>query len=132
MIEIKDPTDYSRYSTAYFIKPPTKYPLRVYLFYAWEMWNPRNLRPMGLYGKSPIFTRPMFADEIFKTQHSWRMVYWQIEYLDELVDYHKFNDQDDSPRDPKCFEYVQKVLDELEWQDYKLPSIQQGVQQKLF
>ena len=70
---------------AYYFKPETKYPPRIYLFIHSEMWQNRNLRPMGLHGSHPFLRRPMTIEEIEENHFNNRMRYFQYENWEKLL-----------------------------------------------
>lgn len=70
---------------AYYFKPQTKYPPRIYAFMHAEMWCDRNRRPMGLHTAFPFLTRPMSTAEIEYHHFDWRLCYHQYEDWDKLM-----------------------------------------------
>lgn len=74
---------YRTASVSYYYKPQTKYPPRVYVMLGF--WLPRNLRPMGLYHASPLYTRLVTEGEIINMISSLRQKYYQYESWKELI-----------------------------------------------
>ena len=72
-------------TVAYYYKPVTKYPARIYVFMHAEMWCDRNRRPMGLYGAFPFLTRPMNREEIEYHHFDTRLCYHQYECWENLL-----------------------------------------------
>ncbi|QEM07893.1 hypothetical protein DIU31_031940 [Mucilaginibacter rubeus] len=70
---------------AYYFKPQTKYPPRIYAFIHAETWCDRNRRPMGLHTAIPFLTRPMSTAEIEYHHFDWRLCYHQYEDWDKLM-----------------------------------------------
>jgi len=70
---------------AYYYKPQTKYPPRVYVFMHAEIWCDRNRRPMGLHTAFPFLTRPMNREEIEYHHFNIRLCYHQYEDWDKLL-----------------------------------------------
>lgn len=70
---------------AYYFKPQTKYPPRIYAFIHAELWCERNRRPMGLHTAFPFLTRPMSKAEIEYHHFDWRLCYHQYEDWDKLL-----------------------------------------------
>lgn len=70
---------------AYYFKPQTKYPPRVYVFIHSEIWCDRNRRPMGLFYAHPFLTRPMNKEEIEYHHFDTRLCYYQYENWDKLL-----------------------------------------------
>lgn len=70
---------------AYYYKPQTKYPPRIYVFMQAEQWCDRNRRPMGLYGAFPFLTRPMNREEIEYHHFNTRLCYHQYEDWEKLL-----------------------------------------------
>jgi len=70
---------------AYFFKPQTKYPPRIYAFIHAETWCDRNRRPMGLHTAFPFLTRPMSTAEIEYHHFDWRLCYHQYEDWNKLI-----------------------------------------------
>jgi len=64
---------------AYYYKPQTKYPPRIYVFMHAEIWQDRNRRPMGLHTAFPFLTRPMNSGEIEYHHFDIRLCYHQYE-----------------------------------------------------
>lgn len=72
-------------TVAYYFKPQTKYPPRIYVFMDAELWRDRNRRPMGLHSAFPFLTRPMNKEEIEYHDFNWRLCYHQYEDWDKLI-----------------------------------------------
>lgn len=72
-------------NVAYYYKPQTKYPPRIYVFMHSEMWPDRNRRPMGLHTSFPFLVRPMNSEEIEYHHFDIRLCYHQYEDWDKLV-----------------------------------------------
>jgi len=70
---------------AYYYKPQTKYPPRIYIFMHSEIWCDRNRRPMGLHTAFPFLTRPMNREEIEYHHFDTRLCYHQYEDWDKLI-----------------------------------------------
>ncbi|WEA01759.1 hypothetical protein [Mucilaginibacter sp. SJ] len=70
---------------AYYYKPQTKYPPRIYIFMHSEVWCDRNRRPMGLHTAFPFLTRPMNREEIEYHHFDTRLCYHQYEDWDKLI-----------------------------------------------
>ena len=70
---------------AYYYKPPTKYPARIYVFMHAEIWQDRNRRPMGLYNAFPFLKRQMNKEEIEYHHFDHRLCYHQYEDWDKLI-----------------------------------------------
>lgn len=72
-------------SVAYYYKPQTKYPPRIYVFMHAEVWCDRNRRPMGLYHALPFLSRAMNREEIEYHHFNTRLCYHQYEDWDKLI-----------------------------------------------
>ncbi|RYG41397.1 MAG: hypothetical protein EOO01_25245 [Chitinophagaceae bacterium] len=70
---------------AYYFKPQTKYPPRIYVFMHAEIWCDRNRRPMGLHTAFPFLTRPMNREEIEYHHFDIRLCYHQYEHWEKLI-----------------------------------------------
>lgn len=70
---------------AYYFKPQTKYPPRIYVYMHSEIWCHRNRRPMGLHTAFPFLTRPMNREEIEYHHFDTRLCYRQYEDWDRLL-----------------------------------------------
>lgn len=70
---------------AYYFKPQTKYPPRIYVFMHAEVWCDRNRRPMGLFHALPFLSRPMNRGEIEYHHFDMRLCYYQYEDWDKLL-----------------------------------------------
>lgn len=70
---------------AYYYKPQTKYPPRIYVFMDAELWRDRNRRPMGLHTAFPFLTRPMNKEEIEYHHFNERLCYHQYENWGKLL-----------------------------------------------
>ncbi|RFZ91118.1 hypothetical protein D0C36_19445 [Mucilaginibacter conchicola] len=70
---------------AYYFKPQTKYPPRIYVFMHSEIWCDRNRRPMGLFYAFPFLTRPMNREKIEYHHFNTRLCYHQYEDWDKLL-----------------------------------------------
>lgn len=70
---------------AYYFKPQTKYPPRIYVFMHAEIWCDRNRRPMGLHTAFPFLTRPMNREEIEYHHFDIRLCYHQYENWEKLI-----------------------------------------------
>ncbi|WP_345953007.1 hypothetical protein [Mucilaginibacter sp. PAMB04168] len=70
---------------AYYFKPQTKYPPRIYVFMHAEVWCDRNRRPMGLFHTLPFLSRPMNRGEIEYHHFDTRLCYYQYEDWDKLL-----------------------------------------------
>lgn len=70
---------------AYYYKPQTKYPPRIYVFMQAELWQDRNRRPMGLHTAFPFLTRPMNGEEIEYHHFNERLCYHQYEDWGKLI-----------------------------------------------
>ncbi len=70
---------------AYYFKPQTKYPSRIYVFMHAEIWCDRNRRPMGLFHAIPFLSRPMNRGEIEYHHFDIRLCYHQYEDWDKLI-----------------------------------------------
>jgi hypothetical protein len=70
---------------AYYYKPQTKYPPRIYVFMHAEIWCDRNRRPMGLHTAFPFLTRSMNREEIEYHHFNIRLCYHQYEDWDKLL-----------------------------------------------
>lgn len=70
---------------AYYFKPQTKYPPRIYVFMHAEIWCDRNRRPMGLFHAIPFLSRPMNREEIEYHHFDIRLCYRQYENWDKLI-----------------------------------------------
>lgn len=70
---------------AYYFKPQTKYPPRIYVFMHAEIWCDRNRRPMGLFHAMPFLSRPMNRQEIEYHHFDIRLCYHQYEDWDKLI-----------------------------------------------
>lgn len=74
--------------TAYLYKPKgkSKYPERVYVFLNWELWNTRNLAPMGLLKNStPFLVREMTDWELDFVKGCPRLITIQYENWEGLI-----------------------------------------------
>jgi hypothetical protein len=72
-------------TVAYYFKPQTKYPPRIYVFMHAEIWCDRNRRPMGLFHAFPFLVRPMNREEIEYHHFDTRLCYHQYEDWDKLI-----------------------------------------------
>lgn len=72
-------------TVAYYYKPQTKYPPRIYVFMHAEIWQDRNRRPMGLHTAFPFLTRPMNSGEIEYHHFDIRLCYHQYEDWGRLL-----------------------------------------------
>lgn len=72
-------------TVAYYFKPQTKYPPRIYVFMHSEIWCDRNRRPMGLFHAFPFLKRPMNSEEIEYHHFDTRLCYHQYEDWDKLI-----------------------------------------------
>ena len=72
-------------TVAYYFKPQTKYPPRIYLFMHAEIWCDRNRRPMGLHHAFPFLKRPMNKEEIEYHHFDIRLCYHQYEDWGKLI-----------------------------------------------
>ncbi|UOE52551.1 hypothetical protein MTO98_15855 [Mucilaginibacter sp. SMC90] len=72
-------------TVAYYYKPQTKYPPRIYVFMHAEIWCDRNRRPMGLQYAFPFLTRPMNHEEIEYHHFDIRLCYHQYEDWGKLI-----------------------------------------------
>lgn len=72
-------------TVAYYFKPQTKYPPRIYVFMHAEIWCDRNRRPMGLHTAFPFLTRPMNREEIEYHHFDTRLCYHQYEDWSKLL-----------------------------------------------
>jgi hypothetical protein len=72
-------------TVAYYFKPQTKYPPRIYVFMHAEIWCDRNRRPMGLFHAFPFLVRPMNSEEIEYHHFDTRLCYHQYEDWDRLI-----------------------------------------------
>lgn len=72
-------------TVAYYFKPQTKYPPRIYVFMHAEIWCDRNRRPMGLQYAFPFLTRPMNPEEIEYHHFDIRLCYHQYEDWGKLI-----------------------------------------------
>jgi hypothetical protein len=70
---------------AYYYKPQTKYPPRIYVFMQAELWRDRNRRPMGLHTAFPFLVRPMNQEEIEYHHFNERLCYHQYEDWTKLI-----------------------------------------------
>lgn len=70
---------------AYYYKPQTKYPPRIYVFMQAELWRDRNRRPMGLHNAFPFLVRPMNQEEIEYHHFNERLCYHQYEDWGKLI-----------------------------------------------
>jgi hypothetical protein len=70
---------------AYYYKPQTKYPPRIYVYMDAELWRDRNRRPMGLHTAFPFLTRPMNQEEIEYHHFNERLCYHQYENWEKLI-----------------------------------------------
>jgi hypothetical protein len=70
---------------AYYFKPQTKYPPRIYVFMHAEIWCDRNRRPMGLCYAQPFLTRPMNKEAIEYHHFNIRLCYHQYADWDKLI-----------------------------------------------
>ncbi|OJW13926.1 hypothetical protein [Mucilaginibacter sp. 44-25] len=70
---------------AYYFKPQTKYPPRIYVFMHAEIWCDRNRRPMGLFHTMPFLSRPMNREEIEYHHFDIRLCYHHYEDWDKLI-----------------------------------------------
>jgi len=70
---------------AYYYKPQTKYPPRIYVFMDAELWRDRNRRPMGLHTAFPFLVRPMNQEEIEYHHFNERLCYHQYENWGKLI-----------------------------------------------
>jgi len=70
---------------AYYFKPQTKYPPRIYVFMDADLWQSRNRRPMGLQNAFPFLTRPMNREEIEYHHFNARLCCHQYEDWDKLL-----------------------------------------------
>lgn len=77
----------------YYFKAKNKYPARVYVFIHAEDWRSRNRRAMALADKSPFLSRPMTENEIFEAIPDMRMLYYQYEDWDKLLNDERNNEQ---------------------------------------
>lgn len=72
-------------TVAYYFKPQTKYPPRIYVFIHAELWTDRNRRPMGLFYRFPFLFRSMNRKELEFHHFDWRLCYYQYDNWDDLL-----------------------------------------------
>ncbi|WP_345947714.1 hypothetical protein ABDD95_12730 [Mucilaginibacter sp. PAMB04274] len=72
-------------TVAYYFKPQTKYPPRIYVFMHAEIWCDRNRRPMGLFHALPFLKRRMNSEEIEYHHFNTRLCYYQYEDWGRLL-----------------------------------------------
>lgn len=70
---------------AYYFKPQTKYPPRIYVYMDADLWRSRNRRPMGLQNAVPFLSRPMNSEEIEYHHFNIRLCCYQYEDWDKLI-----------------------------------------------
>ena len=83
---VKDSPYKSNGRVEYYFKAKNKYPARIYVFIHAEDWRPRNRKAMALANKTPFFSRPMTENEIFEAIPDMRMLYYQYESWDQLIE----------------------------------------------